>query len=54
MKGDPIPDWLRKKPLCPCSNPASHNINGAWFCELCSQVGMGDAGALFALVRRGM
>ena len=42
MKGDPLPEWLRKKPLCPCTNPATHNINGNWFCEMCFQAGTED------------
>ncbi len=39
MKGDPLPDWLRQRPNCPCTNPTNHNINGHWFCELCFQAG---------------
>ena len=39
MRGDPVPEWLRAKPHCPCSKPASHNINGEWFCEMCFQAG---------------
>ena len=42
MKGDPTPDWLRSKPLCPCSNPGSREINGKWFCEMCFQAGTED------------
>jgi hypothetical protein len=39
MKGDPVPDWLRKTPLCPCTNPASHSIEGQRFCALCFPAG---------------
>lgn len=39
MKGDPVPEWLLAAPRCPCTLPASHNINGQWFCELCLQAG---------------
>lgn len=52
MKGDPLPEWLRKRLLCPCTNPASHNINGHWFCELCVQAGQEDAEVLFAPLKR--
>jgi hypothetical protein len=37
--GDPVPEWLRTKPLCPCAKSAIHNINGQWLCETCFQAG---------------
>lgn len=39
MKGDPVPEWLRAKPICACSRPATRNINGLWACELCFHTG---------------